>query len=671
MAYRHFRLDGDLRNLAFRPRSPYNPGMDSLPREDEAGVSLRPAPPLHLLVEKIPAVLWTTDSMLRLTSLTGAGLSSIKLDSKDYVERPLHEFLKAIGAGAGPVAAHTRALEGVASVLDLATREHDFKAHVEPLREENGTIVGVIGVALDITAYRVAERALRLSEQSHRSLFDEAPYGICRFTATGQLLQVNPTMVEMLGYESEADLLLLDLDRDIFAEPSSYREFLEQIARSTSCQGFECEWRHPQLRQLTVRLGGRAVRNESGEIVYVEMFVENVTERKQLEDQLRQGQKMQAIGQLAGGIAHDFNNLLIVIKGHLERILPDIGENNPHFAGLREVEKAADRASTLTQRLLAFSRRQILKSKVLDLNQVIGGMTEMLGRLIGDHVDLVFSPEAELGMVRADPSQIEQLLMNLVVNARDAIQGSGRIAISTANVVLQTSTVRYGVRTAAGEYVAICIADNGHGMDSDTKAHIFEPFFTTKEMDEGTGLGLATVYGVVKQSGGYIWVQSELGQGATFEIYLPRVSEAAENRPAAVSANATGGNETILLVEDEESVRELISAALAKKGYQVLEACNGVVALELARAHAGKIDLVISDLCMPKLGGQALTAELRRAYPTMKVMFTTGYPGDSVVKTQGIDLGAPILQKPFGMRYLAAAVRHVLDGMEIPAPESE
>ncbi|HEY7405870.1 MAG TPA: ATP-binding protein [Candidatus Angelobacter sp.] len=632
---------------------------------------LRPAPPLHLLVEKIPAVLWTTDSLLRLTSLAGAGLSSVKLDAKDYVERPLHEFLKAIGAGAGPFAAHTRALEGVASVLELATREHDFKAHVEPLREANGTIVGVIGVALDVTEYRVAERALRLSEQSHRSLFDEAPYGICRFTAAGQLLQVNPTMVEMLGYESEADLLLCDLDREIFAEPSSYHDFLEQIARSTTCQGFECAWRHAESRQLTVRLGGRAVRNESREIVYVEMFVENVTERKQLEDQLRQGQKMQAIGQLAGGIAHDFNNLLIVIHGHVERILSEPGESNSHFESLREVEKAANRASTLTQRLLAFSRRQMLKSKVLDLNQVICGMTEMLGRLIGDHIELVFSPDAELGMVCADPSQIEQLLMNLVVNARDAIQGSGKIAISTANVALRAATVRYGVRTAAGEYVAICVSDNGLGMDADTKAHIFEPFFTTKEIDEGTGLGLATVYGVVKQSGGYIWVYSEVGQGATFEIYLPRVSEAAETRPVAVPANASGGNETILLVEDEESVRELISAALTKKGYQVLEACNGVLALELASAHAGKIDLVISDLCMPKLGGQALTAELRRAYPTMKVMFTTGYPGDSVIETPGIDLGAPILQKPFGMRYLAAAVRHVLDGMEIPAPQSE
>jgi PAS domain S-box-containing protein len=645
--------------------------MDFLPREEEVGVCLLPAPPLHLLVEKIPAVLWTTDSTLRLTFLTGAGLSSIQLDSKDYVERPLHEFLKAVGAGAGPLAAHTRALQGVASVLDLATREHDFKAYVQPLWEANGTIVGVIGVALDITEYRVAERALRLSEQSHRSLFDEAPYGICRFTVAGQLLQVNPTMVEMLGYESEADLLLRDLDREIFAEPSSYREFLDQIARSTSCQGFECAWRHPQLRELIVRLGGRAVRNGSGEIVYVEMFVENVTERKQLEDQLRQGQKMQAIGQLAGGIAHDFNNLLVVIKGHLERILPDIGENNPHLAGLREVEKAADRASMLTQRLLAFSRRQILKSKVLDINQVIGGMTAMLGRLIGDDVDLVFSPDAELGMVRADPSQMEQLLMNLVVNARHAIQGSGRIAITTVNVALQAATVRYGVRTAAGEYVAICVSDNGRGMDSDTKAHLFEPFFTTKEMDEGTGLGLATVYGVVKQHAGYIWVQSEVGQGATFEIYLPRVFEAAETRPVAVPTSASGGNETILLVEDEESVRELISDTLTKRGYQVLEACNGVIALELASAHAGKIDLVISDLCMPKLGGQALTEELRRAYPTLKVMFTTGYPGHSVVKTPEIDLGAPILQKPFSMGYVAAAVRHFLDGMEIPGPESE
>src|SRR5215831_1292121 len=318
--------------------------MNSLPREEGAGVCLQPASPLHLLVEKISAVLWTTDSKLQLTSLSGAGLSLIKLDSKDYVGRPLHGFLKVLCSSAGRFAAHTEDRQGVASAMDLPTRERDFKAYVEPLREANGTIVGVSGVALDITEYRLAERALRLSEQSHRSLFDEAPYGICRFTRAGQLLQVNPTMVEMLGYESEADLLLRDLDREIFAEPFSYREFLEQIARSTTCQGFECAWRHAESRQLTVRLGGRAVCNESGEIVYVEMFVENVTERKQLEDQLRQGQKMQAIGQLAGGIAHDFNNLLIVIKGHLERVLSDIGETDLHFEALQEVEKAADRA---------------------------------------------------------------------------------------------------------------------------------------------------------------------------------------------------------------------------------------------------------------------------------------------------------------------------------------
>ena len=644
--------------------------MNSLPREEGADVSLWPSS-LHLLLEKIPAVLWTADGNLRLTSLTGAGLSSIKLDPKNHVGRPLHEFLNAVHAGTGPLAPHTRALRGFSSVFDLPMRERDLKAHVEPLREANGSIIGVIGVAVDNTEYRVAERALRLSEQSYRSLFDEAPYGICRSTAGGQLLQVNRAMVEMLGYESETDLLLRDLGREIFAELSSYHDFLEQIARSASCQGFECAWRGAESRQLTVRLGGRAVRDDSGETLYLEIFVENVTERKQLEEQLRQGQKMQAIGQLAGGIAHDFNNLLIVIKGHLERTLSDIGETDAHFDALREVQKAAERARTLTQRLLAFSRRQILKSEVLDLNRVIAGMTEMLGRLIGDHIELKFSPDPALGMVRADPGQMEQLLMNLAVNARDAIQGSGMIAISTANVSLQAATMRQGARIEAGEYVAIRVTDNGHGMDAETKAHIFEPFFTTKQLDEGTGLGLATVYGVVKQSGGHIWVQSDVGRGATFEIYLPRVSDVAETRSPVVPANASGGKETILLVEDEESVRALIADVLTSKGYAVLPAADGVSALELARTHVGRIDLVISDLCMPKLGGRELAAELRKACSTLKVMFITGYTGDDAVQSHVTDLGATILQKPFGMRYLAVAVRHILDGLEIPAPEAE
>lgn len=629
---------------------------------------LGPASPLHLHVNKIPAVLWTTDEHFRITSLAGAGLNIMDVLAQDYLGRPVDEFWTNSPSDATPLLAHVRALSGGTCVFDISMRGRDLKGHVEPLREANGNIVGIIGVALDNTDYRVVERALRLSEQSYRSLFEEAPYGICRSTIGGQLLQVNRAAVEMLGCQSDEDLLLRDL-KDIFAEAKKYQDFMKQIVQTTSCQGFECTWCHQQGSQLQVRLGGRAVRDEQGETLYVEILAENVTERKKLEEQLQQGHKMQAIGQLAGGIAHDFNNILTVIKGHVEQMLSDSEAESAHGRSLWQVKEAADRASMLTQRLLAFSRRQILNTRVLDLNQVIGGATQMLERLVGDHIELVFMPE-KLGAVRADQGQIEQLLMNLVVNARDAIRGSGTITVRTANVSLSSTTVRHGVITAAGDYATITISDTGDGMDEETRAHIFEPFFTTKK-DKGTGLGLATVYGVIKQSGGYIWVHSEPGHGATFEIYLPIVAEPPEVRPEPLPSHTTGGKETVLLVEDEPGVRDLVAASLGGKGYHVLTAENGARALEFAKSFAGEIDLLVSDICMPVMGGKDLAEKLKETRPSVEVIFISGYPGDSVVHNPTANLGAPVLQKPFNMRYLATAVRCILDGMEIPPPEEQ
>jgi signal transduction histidine kinase/CheY-like chemotaxis protein len=415
-----------------------------------------------------------------------------------------------------------------------------------------------------------------------------------------------------------------------------------------------------------VRLGGRAVRDEHGEVLYVQILAENVTELKQLEEQLRQGQKMQAIGQLAGGIAHDFNNLLMVIKGRVERMLSEPAGTQAQIGALHEVQKAADRARLLTQHLLAFGRRQLLNSRVLDLNEVISGASQILARLIGENIEFRLVLDPRLGTVRADQAQLEQLLMNLVVNARDAIQGIGTITIRTENVILNSDTVRQGVRIPAGSYAALIVSDTGHGMNAETVAHIFEPFFTTKK-DQGTGLGLATVYGVVKQSEGHIWVHSAPGQGTTFEIYFPSASAPAEMRQAAAPGVAKGGTETVLLVEDETGVRELISEFLSAKGYQVLTANNGVAALEVARSFTGKIDLLVSDLCMPKLGGIELAAQLKVSRPETKILFVSGYPGDDVVQRPAASAGGPILQKPFDMRYLAAAVRCVLEGREVPS----
>ncbi len=625
---------------------------------------------LLLLVEKIPAVLWTTDAELCLTSVAGAGLAAVNVRPEDYLGVSLIDFSAHLGPDATPLIAHRQALRGKGSTFDIEILGHDLQAHVEPLRGPEGNIIGVIGVALDNTERRVAQTALRLSEQSYRSLIEGAPYGICRATVDGQLLQVNRAMAEMLGYESETELLLQSLRTEIFNQPVNYDEFLAQLRGRGSCQGFECTWRCQGGMSILMRLGGWSVLDGTGEISYLEIIAENVTERKQLENQLRQAQKMQAIGQLAGGVAHDFNNLLTVVEGHVEMMLSEVPPSGTLRHRLEEIEKAADLASTLTRRLLAFSRMQVLQSKVLDLNVVIAGMSQMLGRLIGENIEMTFLPGADLGRVKADPSQIEQVLMNLVVNARDAMPGGGRLTIETHNAQLDATYSRQQAIVERGDYVLLVVSDTGRGMDGETQARVFEPFFTTKQPGQGTGLGLSMVYGVVKQSGGYIWVYSEPGRGAAFKIYLPRVTDPADETAAVVSVSSPRGKETILFAEDEESVREIVSGFLESKGYQVLAADDGISAKQIAKSHKGEIDLLLTDVVMPKKGGRELAEDLRRILPHLKVLFISGYTGDFVVRNAILESGAAFVQKPFSMQYLANKIREVLDGPSVAASQT-
>jgi len=438
----------------------------------EAKASLS-SPSLLLLVEKIPAVLWTTNPDLRLTSLAGAGLAAMNIRPEDYIGVCLNDFLPCHEPDAPPLVTHQQALRGEAFTFDMEMAGREFQAHVEPLRGLKGDIVGVIGVALDNTERRVAERALRLSEESYRSLIEGAPHGICLTTASGEFLQVNRAMAEMLGYESEQELLVRSIRRDIFVEPDQSDRFHVQLQDENHCQGFECAWRPQQGKTIVVSLGGRSVRDVTGEISYLEIVAENVTERKQLEDQLRQAQKMQAIGQLAGGVAHDFNNLLTVIKGQVEMVMAEMVPGDPLRSRLKEVELAADRAATLTGQLLAFSRRQVLQSKVLDLNAIISGMTQLLARLIGENIHLTFAPGADLGTVNADPGQIEQVLMNLVVNARDAMPDGGRLQIETHNADLDVNHAGQHAVVEAGQYVELVVSDYGawHGR-GDTRTYL-------------------------------------------------------------------------------------------------------------------------------------------------------------------------------------------------------
>jgi signal transduction histidine kinase/sensor domain CHASE-containing protein/CheY-like chemotaxis protein len=497
---------------------------------------------LGVMVETMPAVLWTANAELKITSAMGAGLHAVGLGSRESVGLTLLDFFRTRDPEFPAIAAHRRALDGESVAFETVWETRRFESHVQPLRNGEGSIEGVIGVALD------------------------------------------------------------------------------------------------------------------------------VTERERLADQLRQSQKMQAVGELAGGVAHDFNNLLMVVKGHAQLLLDRVPDPSPMRQSVLQVEKAADRAASLTRQLLAFSRKQVLQPRVLDMNEVVGGMIRMFSRVIGENIEMAFLPGSGLGRVKADPGQVEQVLLNLVVNARDAMPDGGRLTIETSNVDLDRGYSAKHANAEPGPYVMLTVTDTGRGMSAETQSHIFEPFFTTKGPGKGTGLGLATVYGVVKQSGGYIWVYSEVGHGTTFKIYLPRVmSEIERLAPETDTKNLAKGSETILFVEDEQSVRELVRGYLCDSGYTVLEAPDGTEALKVASAHDGTIHMLITDVVMPHLSGPELAAQIGALRPELKVLFVSGYTDDTVFRHGVLEGGVAYLQKPFNLKALAHKIREVLSGQPVAA----
>jgi PAS domain S-box-containing protein len=491
---------------------------------------------LSVMMDKMPAVLWTTDTDLRFTSGMGAGLEALGLRAQEMEGKSLFEYFHTDDPEFIAIAAHRKALAGQSVTYEIDWQKHVFDSHVQPLKGSDGQLLGVIGVALDIT------------------------------------------------------------------------------------------------------------------------------DRKHLADQLRVSQKMQAVGELAGGVAHDFNNLLMIVKGHAEMLLDRIDSSSARH-NLEQIQSATERAATLTRQLLAFSRKQVLQPKVLDLNDVVAGMIKMFARVIGENIDLAFLPGSKLAPVKADPGQMEQVLLNLVVNARDAMLDGGRLTIETCNVELDSVSASQHPVMEAGSYVMLIVTDTGCGMDAGTQARIFEPFFTTKGQGKGTGLGLATVYGVVKQSGGFIWVYSEVNHGSTFKIYLPQVNANLERgAPEKTSTGTYPGTETILFVEDEESVRELVRDYLGKSGYRVLEAADGVRALEIAAAHRGPIHILVTDVVMPRLSGRELVTRIAAARPEIKILYISGYTDDSIFRHGVLEGGVAFLQKPFNLKDLAQKIRQVLDG---------
>jgi len=517
-------------------------------------------------------------------------------------------------------------------------------------------------------ALRAAQENLRRSEMNFRSLVTNAPYGICRCDSTGKILDANPAFLELLGRATVNEIVGEHIF-GLYAENDRWFALADFLRSAEPFRGLTAEWKGKDTATTLVRISGRSVTDgRDGGIVF-ELFAEDVTERRALEDQLRQSQKMEAVGRLAGGIAHDFNNLLMVISGYSEFLLERLGAEPQLRGPAQEIASAAERASSLTRQLLAFSRKQMLAPRIVNLNDVATENIKMLTRMIGEDVDLVMVPGANLWPVRADAGQIEQVIMNLAVNARDAMPSGGKLTIETSNVTLDEAYARFHAPLPPGDYVMVAISDTGNGMDNETQSHIFEPFFTTKGT-KGTGLGLSTVYGIVKQSGGYIWVHSEVGRGTTFKIYLPRVAstgEAATQVAVPVDyRKVEPGRETILLVEDEPNLRYLARQYLEKQGYRVIEAADGAVAVQIAVAHEGVIHLLLTDVIMPGMNGRELAQRISEIRPNVKILYMSGYTENVIGQNGTLDAGVRLLQKPFNLRDLKSVVREVLD--KTPSP---
>jgi PAS domain S-box-containing protein len=504
------------------------------------------------------------------------------------------------------------------------------------------------------------EEALRRSEARSRSLILSAAFGIGRCTLRGRFLDVNPALITMLGHEVVEDLLRLDARRDVFVNPQELERLAEECHRAGSLNGVETQWKRKDGRVIIVRLSGCAATVTDDPEEVLELIAEDITERRQLEEQLRQSQKMDAVGRLAGGVAHDFNNLLMVINGYTEVLLEQLDKGSPMHQKVESIQQAADRAATLTRQLLAFSRKQLLELKVVDVNTVIGDMERLLRPLIGENIELITRLSTTAGHTRADAGQLEQVIMNLVVNAKDAMPDGGKLTVQSSEITVRQNFSEHRF-IQPGRYAVISVSDTGHGMDKETQSRIFEPFFTTKEKGKGTGLGLSTVYGIVKQSNGYVFAESAPGAGTTFYVYLPRVEDAAEApTPEKSQQNEQGGCETVLLVEDEESVRELVRLTLAARGYKVMEAENGELGLRMAETCQEPIHILITDVVMPGIGGRELAKKLLALRPGISILYLSGYTEDAVVTAGALVPGTAFLQKPFTLQNLAKKVREVL-----------
>jgi PAS domain S-box-containing protein len=542
-------------------------------------------------------------------------------------------------------------------------RETVFLLRAEGLYED-GTepkhYLGTQGIARDITDRKRAEEALRKSEEKYSKVFQAAPAGFAVTTLDeARFLDVNKEFERIFGYKRDELIGRSAFDIESWVDPDKREQIINLLRRGEIAKDLEMPCHAKNGSPLTVRYNGHLIDIE-GTACSLSAF-EDITERRRLESQLQQAQKLEAVGRLAGGIAHDFNNMLAVILGHAGIASRDLAPSNPIYESIQEIRSAAESSSELTRQLLTFARKQETAPRILDLNDAVSERLGMLRRLIGENVELGWNPGVSLWSVRMDPTQVDQILINLVVNARDAINDVGTLTISTENKLQEELSPKPGSDAGPKEWVLLTVTDTGTGMNNETLAHIFEPFFTTKEIGKGTGMGLATVYGIVQHNRGRIEVESELSKGTTFRVYLPRTLEAAVNVHETEKTELARGYETLLVVEDERAILKIIRITLQPLGYSVIEAASAKDALTLATHHEGPLHLLLTDIVMPEMNGLDLYTRIATSHPGIKVIFMSGHSADVLLRLDDGKEDIAFLHKPFSMRQLSAKVREVLD----------
>ena len=624
------------------------------------------------LVEDINDIFFTLDKEGRFTYISPAVQAVLGYSPEEFMARPLGKYIYPEDRPSLIAAFH--------NVLSGAQRPNEYRVFKKSgeicwIRSSskpivvNGVLTGIKGIATDITEQKLAQESLRQSEETHRALVQGMPDIVMRFDRAGRHLFVSDNVHGMS--DLRAAQFIGKTHRELgFPETlcQSWEEAIQRLFDGGAA--FETEFTLEGKKGLII-FNSRLVPEYDGQglVTSVLSISRDITAHKQaetekikLEGQLQQAQKMESVGRLAGGVAHDFNNMLGIILGHAELAMDRMDPAQPLFADLMEIRKAAERSANLTQQLLAFARKQTVSPKIIDLNETVEGMLKMLRRLIGEDIDLAWLPGAGMWPIKMDVSQIDQIMVNLCVNARDAITDVGRITIETGNRRLDEAFCANQEGLAPGEYALLSVSDNGCGMGKDILDKLFEPFFTTKEIGKGTGLGLATVFGIIKQNNGFINVYSELNHGTTFNIYLPRyVGKTRQMQAEAMAAPIAQGHETILIAEDDSAILEITTIMLEQQGYRVLSANTPGEAIRLAREYADQIHLLVTDVVMPEMNGRDLAKNLLSLYPRMKRLFMSGYTADVIAHHGVLDPGVYFIQKPFRKKDLAAKVREALD----------